>query len=114
MTDSEHHEGPLVLGAWRPEVHQALLDLINTHGVNSPDYDASRPPLAVFDLDDTLIHNHLGEAMMRFMITRRRLKTDRGFWYTVPEGLGRDAIQAAYKAVAGRANSEVRDTAARP
>ncbi len=113
MSETEHHQdGGLVLGAWRPEVHQALLDLINAHGINSPGYDPERPPLATIDCDETLIHNDLGEAMMRFMITRRRLKTDRGFWYTIPDNLGRDAIQAAYKAVAGRADSEVRDTAA--
>ena len=104
MSETEHHQdGGLVLGAWRPEVHQALLDLINAHGINSPGYDPERPPLATIDCDETLIHNDLGEAMMRFMITRRRLKTDRGFWYTIPDNLGRDAIQAAYKAVAGRA-----------
>ncbi len=112
MTETEQHEGGLVLGAWRPEVHQALLDVINKYGINSEGYDPARPPLVALDCDETLIHNDLGEAMMRFMITRRRLKTDRGFWYLIPDNLGRDAIQAAYKAVAGRADSEVRDTAA--
>lgn len=102
----------LPLGAWKPEVHQALVDLLLSHGVQSPGYDPARPPLAVFDCDETLIHNDIGEAMLRFMITRRRLKTDRGFWHIVPDRYGRDAITAAYKAVAGRSDSEVDDTAA--
>lgn len=105
-------EDILPLGAWKPEVHQALVNLLLDHGANSPDYDPERPPLAVFDCDETLIHNDIGEAMLRFMISRRRLKTDRGFWHIVPDRLGRDAIMAAYKAVAGRSDNEVDDTAA--
>lgn len=119
----ENPEGPapveaeesslLPLGAWRPEVHRALLAMIDRHGQHSAGYDAEKPPLAVFDCDNTLIHHDVGEAMMRYMITRRKLNTDRGFWqHLVPERLGRDALNAAYKAVAGRADSEVRDTAA--
>ncbi len=113
MSDSMNDMGGLALGAWAPEVHEALIRLVNEHGVNSPSYDPDRPPLAAIDCDGTLICNDIGEAMMRFMITRRRLNTDRGFWNAVvPERMGRDALQAAYKAVAGRSDSEVHDTAA--
>lgn len=110
----EIDESPLLpLGAWQPEVYKALVELIDTHGVKSPDYDPERPPLAIFDCDGTLIHHDVGEAMMRFMITRRKLNTDRGFWqHLVPDRLGRDALNAAYKAVAGRNDNEVHDTAA--
>ena len=53
------------------------------------------------DCDGTLIYNDIGEAMMRYMITRRKLSADRAFWnHVVPERMGRDALQAAYKAVA--------------
>lgn len=112
MTEPEQDEGILDRGAWDPAIHAALTELIKTHGITSPTYDPARPPLAVVDCDDTLIHNDIGEAMLRFMITRRRLKTDRGFWHVVPEKLGREAIMAAYKAVAGRSDNEVSDTAA--
>jgi len=107
-------ESPLLpLGAWQPEVYNALLSLIDRYGLNSPGYDPERPPLAIFDCDGTLIHHDVGEAMMRFMITRRKLNTDRGFWqHLVPDRLGRDALNAAYKAVAGRQDNEVHDTAA--
>lgn len=112
MSESEHDEGILQEGAWEPHIHAALTELIRKHGVESPDYDPARPPLVVMDCDETLIHHDIGEAMMRFMVTRRRLKTDRGFWHIVPDKMGRDAIQAAYKAVAGRSDGEVMDTAA--
>ncbi|MCA9541530.1 MAG: haloacid dehalogenase-like hydrolase [Myxococcales bacterium] len=113
MIEAPHREVPLAQGAWRPEVHAALCDLIARYGIESPDYDAERPPLVTIDCDNTLIHNDIGEAMMRYIITRRRLNTDRGFWQSlVPDRLGRDALNAAYKAVAGRSDPEVRDTAA--
>lgn len=111
MNEPQHDEG-LALGAWNPDVHSALLDLINSHGINSPDYDPERPPLAVFDCDETLICNDIGEALFRFLVTRRHIHADGGFWNLLPDKLGRDAIRAAYNAVAGRADSEVKDTAA--
>jgi phosphoserine phosphatase len=112
VVESDVDESVLALGAWEPHVHQALTDLIRKHGVESEGYDPRRPPLAIIDCDDTLIHNDLGEAMLRFMVTRRRLRTDRGFWHVLPDKMGRDAITAAYKAVAGRSDAEVMDTAA--
>ncbi len=113
MTENVEMQVDLMLGAWRPEVHAALTELIKTHGVNSPNYDPERPPLAAIDCDGTLIHNDVGEAMMRYMITRRLIQSDRGFWGSlVPERMGRDALNAAHKAVAGRSDSEVYDTAA--
>ncbi|MGC6417686.1 MAG: HAD family hydrolase [Bradymonadia bacterium] len=113
MSEHQIDESVLPLGAWSPEVHQALVNLITTHGSMSPDYDPERPPLATIDCDGTLIFNDIGEAMMRYMVTRRRLNTDRGFWnHVIPERMGRDALQAAYKAVAGRGDNEVHDTAA--
>ncbi len=103
----------LAQGAWTPEVYAALNELVQNHGINSPNYDPERPPLAAIDCDGTLIYNDIGEAMMRYMITRRKLSADRAFWnHVVPERMGRDALQAAYKAVAGRSDSEVHDTAA--
>lgn len=108
---TDQHEG-LAQGAWRPEIHAALLDLINTHGSSSPNYNPSRPPIAAFDCDETLICHDVGEAMLRYMVTRRRFHIDRGFWQLIPDRLGREAIQAAYNTVAGRPDNEVAGTAA--
>jgi phosphoserine phosphatase len=112
MSNADQNEGGLALGAWRPEIHAALLDLINTHGNCSASFNPARPPIAAFDCDETLICNDLGEAMLRYMVTRRKFHADRGFWQLIPDRLGREAVQAAYNAVAGRSDAEVRDTAA--
>jgi phosphoserine phosphatase len=111
---TEHaNEDFLPLGAWDPEIHTALVDNITRHGITSPGYDPERPPLALIDCDGGLMYHELGEAMMRYLITRRHLNTDRGFWSAlIPDRMGRDALSAAHKAVAGRNDAEVRDTAA--
>ena len=46
--------------------------------------------------------NDVGEALMRFLINRRAISGDRRFWQSLmPEQLGRDALAAAFRAVAG-------------
>lgn len=112
MSDSLDHEATLAEGAWHPEVHAALLDLINGYGVNSEGYDPERPPLVVVDLDETLLINDLGEALLRYMVTRRQIHADRGFWNLIPDRLGREGVRSAYSAIAGRGDPEVKDTAA--
>ena len=103
----------LTPGGWTPAVYDALIGLINTHGINSEGYDPERPPLVALDCDGTLILNDVGEAFMRFLVNRRCISGDRRFWQAlVPENLGRDALAAAHKAVAGRSDSEVYETAA--
>ena len=67
MSDEHIEDGTLALGAWDPKVHEAIINLINSHGINSPNYDPERPPLAALDCDGTLICNDIGEAMLRFL-----------------------------------------------
>ncbi|MFN3200822.1 MAG: HAD family hydrolase [Bradymonadia bacterium] len=112
MTDTVPQIEGFAEGAWQPEVYAALCDLVTQHGLYAEGYDPERPPLVVFDCDETLIAHDIGEALLRFMITRRRIHADRGFWNLIPERMGREAIRAAFNAVAGRADNEVKDTAA--
>lgn len=112
MTDHVPQIEGFAEGAWQPEVYAALCNLIANHGLYSEGYDPEHPPLVVFDCDETLIAHDIGEALLRFMITRRRIHGDRGFWNLIPERMGREAIRAAFNAVAGRADNEVKDTAA--
>lgn len=112
MSEPEINEAIFPLGAWEPSVHAALTALIQSRGVLSPDYDPEEPPLAVIDCDEILINNDLGEAMLRFMVTGRRFKVDRGLWFAVPEKLGREAIVAAYHSIAGRTDNDVYEMAA--
>jgi phosphoserine phosphatase len=103
----------LTPSGWNPEVYDALIKLINTHGINSEGYNPDQPPLVALDCDGTLILNDVGEALMRFLVNRRQINGDRRFWQSLmPENLGRDALSAAFKAVAGRGDSEVYETAA--
>ncbi len=111
MTEQTTKNSLLKGGIWLPELHQALSKLIAEHGIDAEHYDPERPPLAVID-SQALVRNNLGEAMMRFLIIRRRLKTDRGFWNILPERLGRDALNAAHKAIAGRSDTDISETAA--
>ena len=112
MTEPVHEEQVLAEGAWHPNVHAALLDLMDEHGVNSPTHDPEHPPLAVISCDDTLVVNDLSEATLRYVVTRRLIHADRGFWNLLPDRLGREGVRSAYAAVAGRSDAEVSDTAA--
>jgi len=58
----------LTPSGWNPVVYDALIKLINTHGINSEGYDPERPPLVALDCDGTLILNDVGEALMRFLV----------------------------------------------
>ena len=83
---------------WTPEAYDALIELINKHGINSEGYDPERPPLVALDCDGTLILNDVGEALMRFLVNRRQINGDRRFWQSlVPENLGRDALAVAIR-----------------
>ncbi|MEE2645528.1 MAG: haloacid dehalogenase-like hydrolase [Myxococcota bacterium] len=111
MTTSSF-EDLLSPGRWLPEVRTAILKLIEEHGVGSEGYDPEAPPLAVFDCDQTLIRHDVGEAVMRHMITHRRLRPSRGFWRQLPEDYSREPISAAFTAMIGRSDSDVWETAA--
>ena len=99
-------------GRWLPEVRAAILQLLQEHGVGSAGYDPASPPLAVFDCDHTLIRNDVGEAVMRHMITHRRIRPTRRFWRQVPEDYSREPLAAAFTAMIGRSDGDVWETAA--
>lgn len=69
---------PLPAGRWEPEVHAALQEMIVSHGVLSPTYDPDRPPVAVFDWDNTCIRGDIGESLLQVLDERddgRRIAT---------------------------------------
>lgn len=58
---------PLAPGQVRgfdPQVLEALEALIATKGSDSPGYDGAKPPVAVFDWDNTVIRHDIGEAVL--------------------------------------------------
>ncbi len=110
---SEHELGDaLQEGAWLPEIYAALCETIEEHGNQGDHYNSRRPPIAVIGCDEALLHNDLAETIMRHVINRRLMKQDRGFWQLIPERSGREAISAAFRAVAGRSDGEISQTAA--
>lgn len=47
---------------WADGNREALEELVRTHGKDSPGYDPARPPVAVFDWDNTVIKNDVGNG----------------------------------------------------
>lgn len=47
---------------WAEGHHAALEELIRTHGKDGTGYDAEHPPVAVFDWDNTVIKNDIGNG----------------------------------------------------
>ena len=72
MTSSDSFLKP---GRWVPEICRALNDMIAAHGRFSNGFDATRPPLAVFDWDNTCARGDIGESVMDEL--DRRDKRDR-------------------------------------
>jgi HAD superfamily phosphoserine phosphatase-like hydrolase len=51
-------------GRWSPDVFAALNRMLAEHGVGAAGYDASRPPVATFDWDNTCAKGDIGESVM--------------------------------------------------
>jgi phosphoglycolate phosphatase-like HAD superfamily hydrolase len=49
---------------WYGDNRQRLDAMIDARGVHAPDYDAANKPVAVFDWDNTVIKNDVGDATM--------------------------------------------------
>ncbi len=111
MTENES-AGPLMTGVWVPEIYSALVHLIETQGVESEHYNADRPPLAVVACDNALLKNDLAVAVMNYVINHRLMKVDRNFWQAIPERLGRESLESAFRVIAGRNDDMITATAA--
>ncbi len=64
--------------------------------------------VAVFDFDNTLIFNDLGDATFLHMVDRRLYVTDEAFWSLLPEKHGASAIRKAFEAGAHLPPQEAR------
>lgn len=56
------------VGRWLPENRTRLNELIATRGIASPTFDPKNRPVAVFDWDNTLVKNDLGDATFFWML----------------------------------------------
>ena len=108
MTENAEMQIDLMLGAWRPDVHALWSPPKNT--VSIAQIRSRPPPARSHDCDGTL-HNDVGEAMMRYMVTRRLIQSDRGFWGSSLERMAATPSMLLIRRWRPR-DSEVYDTAA--
>ncbi|WP_437536236.1 haloacid dehalogenase-like hydrolase [Sorangium sp. So ce726] len=58
---------------WYGDNRQRLDGMIDEHGASGPDYDPDRKPVAVFDWDNTVIKNDVGDATMFWMLLHDKI-----------------------------------------
>ncbi|WXH27667.1 hypothetical protein WA016_01592 [Myxococcus stipitatus] len=82
-------------GGWRPEVRERLDALLTAHGRSSPSFNPRRRPVAVFDLDNTLIKNDVGDALVSWLVEHDELYAPPdGDWLRTSSHLTDAAVQA--------------------
>ncbi|WP_197040987.1 haloacid dehalogenase-like hydrolase [Chondromyces apiculatus] len=64
--------------AWYGQNRQRLDAFIDAHGRNDPGYDPARRPVAVFDWDNTVIKNDVGDATMFWMLRHDLIRQPAG------------------------------------
>lgn len=83
------------IGNWMPEARMAINAMINEHGNISPSYDPERPPVAVFDWDNTVIKNDIGDQTFFYMLQHDIILQPAGRdWTTTTDGLTAEALAA--------------------
>ena len=87
----------LAAGRWDPAVKRALEDLVRAKGKTGPQYDAQKPPVAVFTWDDAAVEGDPSEAVFFRLIERVDFKYDDDFWQLVPIAYGRQQLRADYE-----------------
>ncbi|MBB5105914.1 phosphoserine phosphatase [Streptomyces spectabilis] len=84
---------------WYGDNKQRLQRLLDTYGRCSDAYDKRHKPLAVFDWDNTVIKNDVGDATMFWMLRHGKIRTpERGDWRTTSRYLTAPAAKALAKA----------------
>ena len=61
------------LGGWLPENRAALNALLASRGRTSAAFDPMRPPVAVFDWDNTVLKNDIGDATFFWMVNNDKI-----------------------------------------
>lgn len=75
----------LIHVGWLPENQRALDQLIREKGSKSKNYDPEKRPVAVFDWDNTMIANDIGEATLLYLIDTMRFSYSDRFWALFPD-----------------------------
>lgn len=92
------------LTGWLPENRDALNALLRDYGASSEGFDASARPVAVFDWDNTMIRNDIGDATMFWMIANDKILQPPSYDWSVTNAFlsqaALDALNAACDALA--------------
>jgi len=59
---------------WTKDVRDAINKMITEKGITSPTFDAKVPPVAVFDWDNTVLKNDIGDATFFWMIQHDKIR----------------------------------------
>jgi len=89
---------------WYGQNRAALDAMIDVHGVNSVGYDAAKKPVAVFDWDNTVIKNDVGDLTTFWLINHDKILQPSGKNWAFTSGYltidARTALSAACDALA--------------
>lgn len=78
---------------WRTEVRDAINDMIAKKGIASATWDAKNRPVAVFDWDNTVLKNDIGDATFFWMIQHDKIRRPAD-WKTTNAALTAAAVKA--------------------
>jgi hypothetical protein len=59
--------------SWAGNNRERLDEMMRKHGVRSPSYDKGAKPVAVFDWDNTVIKNDIGDAVMYWLVRHGKI-----------------------------------------
>ncbi|MFD9907710.1 HAD family hydrolase [Streptomyces sp. NPDC059063] len=80
---------------WYGDNKRRLQQTLDTYGRCGDTYDKHHKPLAVFDWDNTVIRNDIGDATMFWLLRNSRIRTpERGDWRTTSRYLTTPAARA--------------------
>jgi len=90
---------------WRDEVRTAINKMITEKGIASPTYDPAQPPVAVFDWDNTVLKNDIGDATFFWMLKNNKIRQPTS-WSDTNSALKTEAVAALAADCAGAAEGE--------
>lgn len=93
------------IGGWYGSNESRLNELLRTKGIASAEFNAARPPVAIFDWDNTVVKNDIGDATFFWMINNDKiLQPANRDWLTTNPNLTAAAVAALNAACDSLAN----------
>ncbi len=83
-------------GSWEQDIKQKLQDLISEKAKGSKTFSEAKPPVAVFDFDNTSIHGDIGRAFFDWMILHQKFLFTDELFNVLPEDK-REEIKKAWQ-----------------